>query len=360
MERDTRHRKFQLTINNPGESWTHEIIRSALETLNLKYFCMADEVGQQGQTPHTHLYFVSNTSAIRFSTVKNLFPTAHIEPAQGTNEENRAYIQKSGKWANDPKSDTSVPGTFEESGPLPDEPGQGTRTDFEEIKAMLNDGQTPAEIMAANFSFRRYKQIIREAYFDKRKRETPTKREVKIHYLVGESGSGKSYTYTTLCEEHGEDGVYFLTDYDGGGFDSYCGEPILFMDEYKGQFRFAQFLILTDCYKSQIHARYANVVAVWNEVYITSVYPPEELYKKMVEENARGQDKQQQLLRRITDITYCFKDAAGEYQRYTIPMSEYVDYRELKTAAMEHIGADTPEVAAFTDTDGDDQGDFPF
>lgn len=358
---DKQSRKYNVTINNPTDKGLdHDTIKRILEQFkSCVYWCMADEIGLDTQTPHTHIY-IQLKSSTRFSRIKKLLPEAHIESAQGTAQENRAYVQKSGKWANDPKADTSVPGTFEESGPLPDEPGQGTRTDFEEIEAMLNDGQTPAEIMSVNFAYRRYERMIRSAYFDKRKRETPTKREVKIHYLVGESGSGKSYTYTTLCEEHGEDNVYFLTDYDGGGFDSYCGEPILFMDEYKGQFRFAQFLILTDCYKSQIHARYANVVAVWNEVYITSVFPPEELYKKMVEESARGQDKQQQLLRRISDITYCFVDASGEYQRYTVPMAEYTDYEELKAAAMEHMGAVAPAATEFADMDETEQFDLPF
>lgn len=117
---------------------------------------------------------------------------------------------------------------------------------------------------------------------------------------------------------------------------------------------------MTDCYKSQVHARYANIVAVWSEVYITSVFPPEELYKKMVEESAWGQDKQQQLLRRISDITYCFVDAAGEYQRYTIPMSEYVDYAELKNAAFEHTGAEPPEIEAFEEIPAADSGNLPF
>ena len=125
MGKDTRHRKYQLTINNPGETWTHEKIKTSLKTLNLKYYCMADETGQQEQTPHTHIYLVTSISAIRFSTVKSLFPTAHIEPAQGTSEENRAYIQKSGKWAEGEKGKTSVPGTFEEWGECPNErPGE--------------------------------------------------------------------------------------------------------------------------------------------------------------------------------------------------------------------------------------------
>lgn len=361
MEKDTRHRRYLLTINNPGEKWSHEKIREVLNGLTLKYWCMSDEIGKEG-TYHTHIYFVVKTSAIRFSTVKGLFPTAHLDPVMGTSAECRAYIRKEGKWADSEKAETSVAGTFEESCPLEEvsEPGQGTRSDLEKIEAMLKDGLTPAEIMAENFAYRRYERMIRSAYFDKRKRETKPIREVKIHYLVGESGSGKSYTYVTLCEEHGEDHVYFLTDYNVGGFDLYCGEEILFLDEYKGQKTFADFLTLLDVYKNQIHSRFANVVALWDEVYITSVFPPEELYKKMVEESERGQDKQQQLLRRITDITYCFVDAAGEYQRYTIPMREYVDYKELKAAAMEHIGAEAPAATGFTDVDEAEQFDLPF
>ena len=53
------------------------------------------------------------------------------------------------------------------------------------------------------------------------------------------------------------------------------------------------FLQILDGYKIQVHARYSNIYALWTEVYITSVFPPEELYKKMVEESARGLDKQQ-------------------------------------------------------------------
>lgn len=95
LEKDTRHRKYLLTINNPGDDWSHEKIRNALESIQLKYWCLADEVGLQEQTPHGHIYFVAKNAAIRFSTVKKLFPTAHIEPAQGSSEENRDYGNKS-------------------------------------------------------------------------------------------------------------------------------------------------------------------------------------------------------------------------------------------------------------------------
>lgn len=333
MAQDSQSRKYQITINNPLEKGlTHEEIKRRLgEMRSVIYFCLADEVGEEG-TPHTHLYFVAK-NPVRFGTVKRKFDTAHIEAAKGTNAENRAYVAKSGeKWKD--KAATSVTGTFEEWGEMPEDRQPGERTDFVIIEELIAAGLTPDQIFSMNFAWRRYEKMIRSAYFAKRKEETPTVRDVKVHYLVGESGSGKSFTYSTLCEERGEDMVYFLTDYDGGGFDNYNGEPILFMDEYKGQFRFGHFLILTDRYKSQIHARYSNIVSLWDEVYITSVFPPEELYRKMVEEDIQGRDKQKQLMRRITDITFCFVDQDGAYQKHTVPMSSYKDYDSLKAQAL--------------------------
>ena len=334
MSDDPQSKKWQLTINNPIEKgYDHNTIKLILCQIKNLYYIGCDEIGEQG-TFHTHIFLVLKSPA-RFSRIKKAFPVAHIEIARGTVSDNVDYIKKEGRWSGTEKSETSVEGSlFEEGEPPADGPGQGFRTDLEEIGAYIESGYNPAEILAENFAFAKYERMIRTAYFAKRKRETPVKRQVKVHYIVGDSGSGKSYTYVTLCEEMGESHIYFLTDYEGGGFDQYCGEEVLFLDEYKGQFPFSQILILLDVYKAQIHARYSNIVALWNEVYITSVFPPEELYKKMVEETQRGLDKQQQLIRRITDITFCYADQEGKYQRYTIPMEQYTTYKALKEEAL--------------------------
>lgn len=285
---------------------------------------------------HIHMV-LEDAISMRFSKVKKTYAAGmHFEATKGSKEQAEAYITKAPPF--DEKGEEIL--FLCRAGEI--HAAQGHRSDLEEIAAMLDAGMKPSEIFESNFAYRKYERMVRAAYFDKRKKETPIKRDVKVHFLVGESGSGKSYTYVTLCQEQGEENIYFLSDYDGGGFDSYFGEEFLFADEYKGQFRFSQLLTILDKFKAQIHARFSNIWALWSEVYITSVFPPEELYKKMVEEDARGRDKQQQLLRRITDITYCFVDAAGEYQRYTIPMSQYVNYDELKARALEHVGADAP------------------
>ena len=96
--------------------------------------------------------------------------------------------------------------------------------------------------------------------------------------------------------------VYLMNDYSGGGLDLYQGEKILFMDEFRGQVRYSTLLNMLDGYRTQVHCRYNNVYALWTEVHITSVLPPEMVYNRMVTEN-KEVDTIQQLLRRLNE--YC-------------------------------------------------------
>ena len=55
---DKQGRKWQLTINNPQDKGLdHDAIKLALDDLrSLDYYCMADEIGLETHTPHTHLF----------------------------------------------------------------------------------------------------------------------------------------------------------------------------------------------------------------------------------------------------------------------------------------------------------------
>ena len=118
MARSAAYRKYQITINNPiDKGFTHDTIRSILSGLSgCLYWCMCDEVGQQG-TLHTHLY-AAFRNAVMFQTMQQHFYGAHIEDARGTHRENRDYIRKEGRWLDDAKHETNLPETFEESGAL--------------------------------------------------------------------------------------------------------------------------------------------------------------------------------------------------------------------------------------------------
>lgn len=277
---------------------------------------------------HVHMV-LEDSKSMRFSAIKAAYPKAHIEATRGTKAQAEDYINKRPPYDEKGEEVIYILTHGEIRG------RQGTRSDLEVIQNMIEAGMTPAQIMREDIAYRRYRQMIREAFFDKRSRETPVVRNVKVHYIVGPPGSGKSYHYPQLCAEYGEDKIYHLSDYEGGGFDLYCGEPVLILDEFKDQFPFSKFLTIIDCYKTQVHARYANVMMLWSEVYVTTVFPPEVLYQKMVSASERDTDDYAQLTRRITDITYCFRSSDGEFQTFTLPMACYTTYSELVRMATE-------------------------
>lgn len=275
--------------------------------------------------PHVHVV-LEDTKAMRFSVVKKAFPSMHIEPTKGNKNQAEDYIRKRGRFEEKGEQVIYMNQIGEIKG------AQGARRDFEIIEELINKGCTPSQIMDSNFSFRRYENMIRSAYYAKRNKETPFMRPVCVTWHVGESGSGKTFVANDLVASKGEDSLYFVTDYNNGGMDLYNGQPILFLDEFRGQIPYHQLLSWLDCYKAQIHARYANALTLWNEVHISSVLPPEKVYSNMVTEN-RDIDTQAQLFRRINNIVYHWKDSTG-FHSYTMPMEKYTNYEDLKNRAL--------------------------
>ena len=89
---------------------------------------------------------------------------------------------------------------------------------------------------------------------------------------------------------------------------------------------------LLDGYTSQVHCRYNNVYMLWDKVYVSSIFPPELLYKKMVQDDTHI-DTVEQLKRRINKIVYHYKQQ-NSFKKYEMNMREYSDYEHLKVAAL--------------------------
>lgn len=272
-----------------------------------------------------HLHMVlEDSNKVRFTALKKMFPTAHLEPTMGNKEQAEDYIQKKGKWAEKGEEIIYTARFGEIKGK------QGQRKDMEIIADCIEKGMKPDEIIDLNFSYRRYSNMIREAYIQKRKKETKWFRDVVVYWHVGVSGSGKSRVSSKLVEEHGEDDLYLVSDYKNG-FDRYAGEKILFLDEFRDQLRYSVLLGLLDGYKIQVSARYSNVYALWEEVHITSPFPPDDVYKKLVVED-EDKDSYKQLKRRINYIVYHWKED-GELREYQQKMEDYISYSFLEQSA---------------------------
>lgn len=296
---------------------------------------------------HFHMV-LCDSNQCAFASIKRLFPKPHIEPTRGTKEQAEDYIYKRGKFEEKGEKvvHVSVHG---------DLIGKENRQKvFDSIEQMIAEEKTPEQIMNEGFVYRNYERQIKSAFFSKRKKDVPLKRDVKVVWHVGQSGSGKSHSVIKLAEnpDIGEEEIYILTDYSDGGLDAYCGEKVLFMDEFRGQMQYAKLLQILDGYKIQVHARYGNIWSLWNEVHLTSVLPPDMVYQNMVKEH-QEYDTQAQLFRRIDTIAYHYKTDDGQYKVFEMPMSEYTNIFELKAKATGSMDKDGFMKVEDFENDGD-------
>lgn len=317
-------RSWFCVLNNPEnhgfEGSPNEIVEMMVDVWiqdNPQRDCAVIYCTSADGLKHCHAVFEDKKN-MRFSVVQKLFPGMHIEPTKGNKQQAEDYINKRGRWEEKGEIIHAKAIYGEIKG------RQGQNRAFGEIEELLEQGKTPKEILAMSFSYQRYAPMIKSHFFSMRENDIGIERDVNVIWHVGESGTGKSHSYIELCHKFGRDDVYLLTDYDHG-FDKYSGEHVLFIDEFRGQFKFYTLMSLLDRYVVQVPCRYANVSSLWNEVHITSVLPPEKVYQKMVTEN-RDLDSLKQLLRRITMINYHYIDDDGKFRVSEILRERYKDY----------------------------------
>lgn len=269
-----RSRKYHLTFNNPEEhkNCSHQAIKDTLKNWeNIIFWCMCDEIAK---SPHTHL-FVQFKNPVYFSSIKKAFPSSHISEAQGTAQENKAYIRKEGKWEGTEKETTNLKDTYEEWGTIP-QTGQGKRNDLADLYQMIKDGYSNVEILENNPD-----NILNLQHIDKARLEILSSRykserrlNLLVTYVYGATGLGKS---RDILDSHGDASVYRVTDYKHP-FDTYSGEDVIVFEEFRSDLPIGAMLNYLDIYPLQLPARYNNRQACYNFVYIVSNWKLEDQY----------------------------------------------------------------------------------
>ena len=261
---------------------------------------------------HLHCVFESKSVYRPLTVLKRLFPKIHIEPTKGSKKDVEDYVNKVGKFEEKGEKVIASSQVGEIIG------CQGKRTDLitlDEIKQLIfEDNQSPRDIFLAHPKALKEEKAVNYLYFQKRLQDTPLLREIEVNWLCGHTGCGKSYEYVKLCKKYGADNVYLVSDYNNP-FDNYQGQDVVIFDEFRGQFRLAEFLQYTQGYRQEIRARYSNKYALWTKVYITSPVTPYEVYRKDGD-TTNANDKLQQIYRRINNIIYCFKVEKADYTYY--------------------------------------------
>lgn len=273
---NSRSRKFLLTINNPLlYDLTHDNIKSKMMSINCEYWCMCDEMGLENKTPHTHLFFYCE-NAISFNRVKKLFPSAHIDKALGSCQENRDYIRKEGKYQDSKKKETNLIETFEEFGNVPIEVKKANEKVSDMVYNEILEGKSNAEIIDLHPSYMNKiqhinatREVLREYQFK------DYYRFIEVIYIYGPSRCGKT---SFVMNNYGYSNVYRVSNYKNP-FDLYNGQDVLLLDEYNSQIPFELFLQLTDGYPFTLSARYSDKVACYSKVFVISNKPFEKQYE---------------------------------------------------------------------------------
>lgn len=251
---------------------------------------------------HCHIACYGNTTTLK--KVSKILFDSHIEPQLGGKQALTAYICKEGDYAEKGEQVLYTKGLEV----IQDR--QGLRSDLEVIEELLEEGLTPEQIYAESFRYRRYEKMIKSHYLAKRIAEIPLIKTMWNEYHFGRSGSGKTYSYFKLCEIFSPEEVYLCNDYansgsSGGGFDFYANNPakIVLLDEFRGNIPYAQLLSMLDVYsRNQQHCRFQNTYNLWENVIICSIYPPEEVYRFMVDDTKKNIDSISQFFRRLNVI----------------------------------------------------------
>ena len=287
---------------------------------------------------HLHIVFECPSSGnFRYSAVQKLFGQRfHIEVTRGSKKEVEDYIFKQGKFA---ESDEVVVCRYQH-GDL--KGSQGSRVDLIKLRELIFDkGMTPDEILGdvsmTNFFESRKYEALKNMYYYKKKSELPSKRDVTINWCFGKTGSGKTYQYDLDYEEYGKYNVWRAVDYSTGWFDNYQFQDIVYFDEFRGGLKYSELLDLTEGRNSDVHCRGTNnnKPAAFSKLYICSPYCPDGVYKNMVSDADRGIDAIDQLMRRITTISYFETDHPkyGPWRKFVFKGDGWDFFQRYKAAS---------------------------
>lgn len=241
------------------------------------------QVERAPTTGQLHLQgFVVFKKKVRFTTVKNLFPGAHLEKARGTQEQNIEYCSKSA---------SKVCGPFKVG--VLETPGKSKPLD--ECCKALAEGKSMYDL-ADSYP----KQIVLhhrglEALLRYKIRPAPAWRNVTTTWYWGKTEVGK----TRRCFVESPD-LYRVID-NGQWWDGYTNQSAILFDEFYGDIKCKTMLTWLDGYPIRLPIKGGFVDAHWTQIYITSNVDPQEVYKGV------PQDVRDAFFRRITRIEYIEK-----------------------------------------------------
>ncbi len=330
IEDSNKKRDYFITINfgaacHQSGKATYENMEEYLYAVfnNVAYACWDEEEGDNGNK-HIHL-FLSLHNAISFGSMQKKFEGANIQPKKGSAFFAVNYIRKpkglvlkgAEKSHTQTKpmreigsfDDIKEKGIYNKDGALTKPPTKPINVQLAELVAKYD---TMAEIAAANPHLcNTYGKVI-AMLLDRKKMErfinSPMVEKVEgkhgtfykvhklVYYVYGQEGSGKSFS-TRL--EFGELGRVGRVTFDKGvpNFDNYNSEPVMYLNEFKGNIPLSVLQNLLEESIVMLDARYNDHLNLATTYIFDSNIPFENLYSNV---KATEPDKYRSFVRRFT------------------------------------------------------------
>jgi len=261
-ERGPRTNRWCFTVNNPGP-W-----RPLFQPEQMDYLCWemehegVAETGQAAGTPHVQGY-VRFKARKRLDAAKELInPGAHLEPAKGTEQQNKDYCSKEGHLVEH--------GTFDANQGAQ----RGRRTDLTTALDKLKAGTPRQEVFMAHPELLVKYPSGMEKAAEILIGPPPLVRDIHNTVLFGETGLGKSHRVHNAFPEA------YVATVGVGTFDRYAGELTVILDEFEPtQVPIQELLQWMDKWRCQVKCRYSNRWARWNHLVIISNVEPRLWYQ---------------------------------------------------------------------------------
>lgn len=261
-----RGRRWSLTINN----WTEEELSDlkSLMPLHVTYLILGKETGEQG-TPHLQGY-LETPKKVTLGSLKTLagLRRAHLEQAKGSAAENLTYCSKEDR---DP---------FIGGEPM----RQGSRTDLEEMKKMIDEGEPEITLWEKDFRtmVRNYKALNHYRSLKAQPRHWVT----EVIVLVGPTGCGKTKWVFDMTQD---ENLSLWTYSSGGWFDGYDGQQVALFDDFYGvESKIDWDLLLKLCDRYPMKVPVKGGFREWcpKKIVITSNSPVHEWYPRQINQDA--------------------------------------------------------------------------
>ena len=245
-----RSKNWLFTINNPGNE-------DMPDNWEYKYLCYQRECGANG-TVHIQGYVIWNNRRT-LNSCRAINARAHWEIRRGTHDQAVEYCTK---------QDTRVEGTEPFISGTP--PSPGARSDLEDIKEMVDSGESMQEVSTKHFGsyIRYYKGIHQYALLHRAQRSWKT----EVVVLYGPPGTGKS----RRCLESYPD-AYWKPH--GKWFDGYDGHEDVVIDDFYGWLPYSQLLNILDRYPLNVETKGGTTGFIAKHLVLTSNQHPQEWYR---------------------------------------------------------------------------------